>query len=152
MPIFHNTLPDRLLRTAPNFSASPVPRFPASPVSGVPTSPVSGSSPSPGLPLPASPIPAFPLLRFRLFRVMISSCGFMQATIEQPKTAREGENCHKRLERAYKFADLGFYPAKKRLLIRLADVVFYALIRIVGHTTSFRVEGEEHWVRASGNG
>jgi lysophospholipid acyltransferase (LPLAT)-like uncharacterized protein len=83
---------------------------------------------------------------------MVSSYGFMQATMEQSKAARAAENENARLERAYKFADLASYPAKKRFLIRFADVVFYALIRLIGHTTRFRIEGEEHWIRASGNG
>jgi lysophospholipid acyltransferase (LPLAT)-like uncharacterized protein len=53
------------------------------------------------------------------------------------------------VERAYKFADLSSYPFKKRFLIRAADLVFYVLIRIIGRTTRFEVEGWEHWETAT---
>ena len=51
--------------------------------------------------------------------------------------------------RAYRFADLSAYPFKKRLLIRAADLVFYALIHLVGRTVRFSVEGWEHWEEAT---
>ena len=44
----------------------------------------------------------------------------------------------------YDKADLSDYSVKQRFLIRLADIVFYALISIVGVTLRYRVEGEEH--------
>jgi lysophospholipid acyltransferase (LPLAT)-like uncharacterized protein len=51
--------------------------------------------------------------------------------------------------RAYKFASLSAYPVKKRFLIRAADLAFYVLIRLIGRTTRFRVEGWEHWETAT---
>ena len=54
--------------------------------------------------------------------------------------------------RAYRFADLSDYPFKKRLLIRAADLAFYALIRLVGRTVRFSVEGWEHWEEATRGG
>ncbi|HYJ48029.1 MAG TPA: lysophospholipid acyltransferase family protein [Pyrinomonadaceae bacterium] len=75
----------------------------------------------------------------------------MRASAEQaeqsarPGAERKGDS----VERAYRFADLSAYPFKKRLLIRAADLVFYLLIRLIGRTTRFEVEGWEHWEAAS---
>ncbi|HEV2764983.1 MAG TPA: DUF374 domain-containing protein, partial [Pyrinomonadaceae bacterium] len=57
-----------------------------------------------------------------------------------------------RLRRAYNFADLSSYSLKQRLLIRAADLIFYLLIRLVGRTVRFRVEGWEHWEEATRDG
>ncbi len=57
-----------------------------------------------------------------------------------------------RLARADRFADLSGYSLRKRFLIRLADLVFYALIRLIGRTVRFRVEGWEHWQEATRDG
>ncbi len=57
-----------------------------------------------------------------------------------------------RVRRAYAFADLSAYPLKKRLLIRAADSAFYLLIRFIGRTVRFSVEGWEHWEEASRDG
>jgi lysophospholipid acyltransferase (LPLAT)-like uncharacterized protein len=78
----------------------------------------------------------------------------MQASAEHEKGQRgaerkRGEREGGGVERAYKFADLSSYPFKKRLLIRAADLVFYVLIRIIGRTTRFEVEGWEHWEAAT---
>ncbi|MBA3242356.1 MAG: lysophospholipid acyltransferase family protein [Acidobacteria bacterium] len=54
--------------------------------------------------------------------------------------------------RAYRFSDLSAYPFKKRLLIRAADLAFYALIHLVGRTVRFSVEGWEHWEEATRGG
>lgn len=51
--------------------------------------------------------------------------------------------------RVYRRADLSAYSFKQRVLIRLADVVFYALINAVGRTARFQVEGWEHWEEAT---
>lgn len=68
----------------------------------------------------------------------------MQATIKT-----EGQSINERaaksVENAYRFADLSQYRFKQRLFIRLADLVFYALIKIIGRTTRFEVEGWENW-------
>ena len=63
-------------------------------------------------------------------------------------TAPAGE----RLRRAYAFGDLSGHTLKDRLLIRAADLAFYALIRVVGRTVSFRVEGWQHWEEATREG
>ncbi len=75
----------------------------------------------------------------------------MQASAEQN---RQRVRQHKRdgIERAYAFADLSAYPLKKRLLIRAADVVFYFLIRAIGRTVRFTVEGWENWEAAMKDG
>jgi hypothetical protein len=77
----------------------------------------------------------------------------MQVTAEQREAAgrtngeREGS-----LERAYTFRDLSQYPLKKRLMIRAADLLFYLLIKLIGGSTRFEVEGWEHWEEASRDG
>lgn len=48
------------------------------------------------------------------------------------------------LERAYAFADLSKYSFKDRLMIRAADLAFYLVIRLLGATARFEVEGWEH--------
>jgi lysophospholipid acyltransferase (LPLAT)-like uncharacterized protein len=53
-----------------------------------------------------------------------------------------------RLERAYEFSDLSDYSAKDRLLIRMADLVFFALIKLIGGTTRWQIEGRENWEAA----
>ena len=45
------------------------------------------------------------------------------------------------VQRAYAFSDLSEYSFKDRLLIRIADVVFYLIIRLIGSTARFEVEG-----------
>jgi lysophospholipid acyltransferase (LPLAT)-like uncharacterized protein len=54
--------------------------------------------------------------------------------------------------RAYKFADLSSYPAKKRFLIRVADLVFFLLIKLIGRTIRWQVEGWENWEAATRDG
>jgi lysophospholipid acyltransferase (LPLAT)-like uncharacterized protein len=74
----------------------------------------------------------------------------MQISAEQTETARrtKGERVDTR-ERAYTFRDLSQYPFKKRLMIRAADLLFYLLIKLIGGSTGFEVEGWEHWEEAS---
>jgi lysophospholipid acyltransferase (LPLAT)-like uncharacterized protein len=52
---------------------------------------------------------------------------------------------------AFKFADLSSYPFKKRLLIRIADIGFYTIIRLIGSTIRYEVEGWENWEAATLN-
>src|SRR5215208_8359132 len=59
---------------------------------------------------------------------------------------------HKSVERAYRFADLSGYTLKQRLAVRAAGVVFPVIIRAVGSTLRFRVEGREHWEEAARGG
>jgi hypothetical protein len=78
----------------------------------------------------------------------------MQASVEQ-EAGREARGAGREatsLSRAYAFADLSAYTPKKRFLIRAADLVFYVLIRIIGRTTRFEVEGWEHWQQATREG
>ncbi|MEP6921949.1 MAG: lysophospholipid acyltransferase family protein [bacterium] len=75
----------------------------------------------------------------------------MQVSERQPgrsKTRAAGN-----IDRAYKFADLSDYPFKKRLVIRLADLAFYFLIRLIGRTIRFEVidwENHEQVTREGG--
>jgi lysophospholipid acyltransferase (LPLAT)-like uncharacterized protein len=48
------------------------------------------------------------------------------------------------IERAYTFADLSRYSFKERFLIRGADLVFYLLIKIIGKTIKFEIDGQEN--------
>jgi lysophospholipid acyltransferase (LPLAT)-like uncharacterized protein len=77
----------------------------------------------------------------------------MQASAEDEKgrrdTAQRGERVGGSVSRAYKFADISNYPFKKRFLIRAADLAFYVLIRLIGRSTRFEIEGWEHWETAA---
>jgi lysophospholipid acyltransferase (LPLAT)-like uncharacterized protein len=71
----------------------------------------------------------------------------MRASAEQEQHGErpsKGERAGESIERAYRFADLSAYPFKKRLLIYLADLAFYALITILGRAARFEVEGWEN--------
>lgn len=71
----------------------------------------------------------------------------MQASAEQNfKGARPAEET---VARAYKFSDLSSYPAKKRLLIRFADLAFFLLIKLIGATIRWQVEGWKNWEEAT---
>jgi len=54
--------------------------------------------------------------------------------------------------RAYSFADLSGYSFKDRWLIRAADLAFFILIKLIGRTIKFEVEGWENWEAASRDG
>ena len=75
-----------------------------------------------------------------------------ERTTETARPARGGAAGDASLRRAYAFADLAGYPAKKRLLIRAADLAFYVLISLIGRTVRFRVEGGEHLAEAARGG
>ena len=51
--------------------------------------------------------------------------------------------------RAYSFTDLSSYSFKQRFLIRAADLAFFILIKVIGRTVKFEIEGWEHWEAAS---
>jgi lysophospholipid acyltransferase (LPLAT)-like uncharacterized protein len=55
------------------------------------------------------------------------------------------------IARAFQFADLSSYPFKKRFLIKLADIAFYTIIRLVGSTIRYEVRGWENWEEATRN-
>src|SRR5919112_2571716 len=59
---------------------------------------------------------------------------------------------HSSVERAYRFADLNGYSFKQRLAVRAASFLFPLLIRAVGATLRFTVEGQEHWDEAARGG
>lgn len=67
-------------------------------------------------------------------------------------TRAGGGRRDERARRAYRFADLAAYSWRERLLIRAADFAFYALIRVVGRTTRFAVEGWEKFEAATRDG
>jgi lysophospholipid acyltransferase (LPLAT)-like uncharacterized protein len=84
---------------------------------------------------------------------LLPFAGLMQLTAEQMDTSRrtKGERSGT-LERAYTFRDLSQYTRRKRLMIRAADLLFYLLIKLIGGSTRFEVEGWEHWETASSDG
>jgi lysophospholipid acyltransferase (LPLAT)-like uncharacterized protein len=78
----------------------------------------------------------------------------MQASIEQTppdRTERANRNAAT-LARADVHADLSAYTFKQRLTIRAADLAFYLLIKFIGGTTRFTVDGWEHWEAATREG
>lgn len=73
----------------------------------------------------------------------------MQASVEQFKGPRSVE---KTVARAYEFGDLSSYPAKERFLIRAADLAFFFLIKLIGSTVRWEVNGWENWEAANRDG
>lgn len=74
----------------------------------------------------------------------------MQASAEQEFKGARAPN--QTVARAYEFADLSAYPPKKRFLIRAADLAFFFLIKVIGKTIRWEIEGWENWEAASSNG
>jgi hypothetical protein len=71
----------------------------------------------------------------------------MQATArrsEDAKTRTTKDRSEERVEGAFTFADLSRFTFKQRLIIYIADLFFYFLIRALGLTTRFEVEGWEN--------
>ena len=56
------------------------------------------------------------------------------------------------LQSVYSFPSLDAYTLRQRILIRVADITFYLLIKLIGRTVRFEVEGAEKWEAASANG
>ena len=52
------------------------------------------------------------------------------------------------IARAYSFADLSTYSFKQRLMIRADDLVFFLLIKLIGKTIKFEIDGRENWEAA----
>ena len=67
-----------------------------------------------------------------------------------PATAEQRPD--ERVARAYRFADLSGYTFRQRLVIRAASLLFPLLIRAIGATLRFEVEGREHWDEAARGG
>lgn len=57
-----------------------------------------------------------------------------------------------KLHRAYSFAELTGYSWRQRFTIRAADIVFFLLIKLIGRTVRWEVEGWENWEAASASG
>lgn len=76
----------------------------------------------------------------------------MQATHQRDLPATGGERRSANTDRAYSFARLSTYSFKDRILIRAADLVFFILIRVLGRTVKFEIEGWENWEAASQDG
>ena len=68
------------------------------------------------------------------------------------QTATAEQQRDERVERAYRFADLSGYTLKQRLAVRAAGFLFPLLIRAIGSTLRFNVEGQEHWDAAAREG
>lgn len=68
----------------------------------------------------------------------------INASADAEGTDRKLQRSRARLARAYAFADLSQYSFKDRLIIRAADLAFYFVIRFLGATARFEVEGWEH--------
>ena len=56
------------------------------------------------------------------------------------------------IARAFNFADLSSYPFRKRFLIRLIDLAFYSIIKVVGSTIRYEIQGWENWETAVRDG
>lgn len=54
------------------------------------------------------------------------------------------EELRKNTQEVFEFAPLGAYSFGKRLSIRIADLIFYVLIRLIGKTIRFEIEGGEN--------
>jgi hypothetical protein len=67
-------------------------------------------------------------------------------------TATAEQRADERVARAYRFADLSGYTLRQRLAIRAGSFIFPLLIRAVGATLRFTVEGREHWDEAARGG
>lgn len=50
-----------------------------------------------------------------------------------------------KIREVYQFQKLSNYSLKQRFLIRAADLVFYALVRVIGKTLRYKVEGLENF-------
>ncbi len=73
----------------------------------------------------------------------------MQASAEQPFKGTEQTD---KVARAYTFANLSSYSVKQRFLIRAADLVFFLLIKLIGRTLRWQIQGWENWEAASRDG
>src|SRR6202158_6101131 len=77
----------------------------------------------------------------------------MQASADQHITGATSQRDQtSSIGRAYTFADLSTYSFKERLLSRVADAIFFLLIKLIGGTVRWQVEGWENWEAASRDG
>ena len=75
----------------------------------------------------------------------------MVTSSKQP-TMTVGMKAQANIDRAYSFVDLAAYSFTDRLLIRAADLLFFVLIKLIGRTIRFEIDGWKHWEAASSNG
>src|SRR6266480_6806429 len=73
----------------------------------------------------------------------------MQAPAEQSLKEVVHSRSQRTIDRAYEFSDLSNYTWKERFLIHAADLTFFILIKLIGTTTRWQVEGWENWETAS---
>lgn len=76
----------------------------------------------------------------------------MQVSAQQPKADARERSRTANIARAYSFARLSNYSFRDRILIRAADLVFFILIRVLGRTVKFEIEGWQNWEAASQDG
>ncbi len=62
------------------------------------------------------------------------------------------EILRKNFQEVYEFAALKDYSLRQRLSIRAADLIFYALISLIGKTVKFEVEGWENFEKIPSDG
>jgi lysophospholipid acyltransferase (LPLAT)-like uncharacterized protein len=72
----------------------------------------------------------------------------MQASTKQSGIGAEDRTAAN-VERAYRRPDLSSYPFKKRMLIRLADLSVFILIKLIGSTVRFQIDGWKNWEAVS---
>ena len=76
----------------------------------------------------------------------------MQAAGQRDLPNTGGERHSANLDRAYSFARLSTYSFIDRVVIRAADLVFFLLIKLIGRTVKFEIEGWKNWEAASRDG
>src|SRR5438309_11387306 len=76
----------------------------------------------------------------------------MQAQTQRHSATTGRARVATNIVRAHTFADLSSYPFKQRLLIRIADLIFFILIKLIAGTVRFQIEGWENWEAASREG
>src|SRR5467141_491918 len=74
----------------------------------------------------------------------------MTQETQQPTAMAKGSSSN--TDRASSFADPSAYSLKDRWLIRAADLAFFVLIKLIGRTVKFEIEGWENWEAASRDG
>jgi lysophospholipid acyltransferase (LPLAT)-like uncharacterized protein len=76
----------------------------------------------------------------------------MQVSAQPPAADAKKRSPSANLDRAYSFVPLSTYSFKDRILIRAADLAFFLLIKLIGRTVRFEIEGWENWEAASSDG
>jgi lysophospholipid acyltransferase (LPLAT)-like uncharacterized protein len=62
---------------------------------------------------------------------------------------RGARSTEETLTRVYKFSELSSYSSTQRFLICAADLAFFVLIKLVGRTIKYEIEGWENWEEAT---